>query len=94
MRFGIFSQCPEEKAVGLKAQPFFPLSPKGDSPQKGFSVVKLHIQPPHTWPTGVTTPEKEALPSAAQWGQRGWTFHTRQAADALFVTLCQELASS
>jgi hypothetical protein len=61
MRFGIFSQCPEEKAVGLKAQPFFPLSPKGDSPQKGFSVVcvlllVLLLLPQVSWGQASCTP--------------------------------------
>ena len=27
-----------------------------------YEVIKIRIQPEHTWPTGVTTPEKEAYP--------------------------------
>jgi hypothetical protein len=41
-----------------------------------YETVRLHIQAPHTWPNGVTTPEKEAYPSATAWGRRGWTFFT------------------
>jgi hypothetical protein len=53
-----------------------------------YEVVKLRIDPPHTWPNGTTSLERESYPGAGQWGQRGWTTHTRQAADALFATLC------
>ena len=39
-----------------------------------YEVIKIRIQPEHTWPTGVTTPEKEAYPGSGSWGLYGWTF--------------------
>ena len=39
-----------------------------------YEVIKIKIQPEHTWPTGVTTPEKEAYPGSGSWGRDGWTF--------------------
>ena len=48
-----------------------------------YEVVKIHIQAPHTWPNGVTTPEKEAYPPASKWGSEGWTCHTLGEAQAL-----------
>ena len=39
-----------------------------------YEVIKIRIQPEHTWPTGVTTPEKEAYPGSSAWGRDGWTF--------------------
>ncbi len=39
-----------------------------------YEVIKIRIQPEHTWPTGVTTPEKEAYPGSGSWGREGWTF--------------------
>jgi hypothetical protein len=40
----------------------------------------IRIQAAHTWPTGVTTPEKEAYPGSGSWGQLGWTFFTLETA--------------
>ena len=56
-------------------------------PMTRYEVVKLHIQRAHTWPDGTTTPEKEASPGSAQWGQRGWTCFTLPEAETLFATL-------
>jgi hypothetical protein len=39
-----------------------------------YEVIKIRIQPEHTWPTGVTTPEQEAYPGSGSWGLYGWTF--------------------
>ena len=39
-----------------------------------YEVIKIRIQAEHTWPTGVTTPEKEAYPGSGSWGLYGWTF--------------------
>ena len=39
-----------------------------------YEVIKIRIQPEHTWPNGVTTPEKEAYPGSSAWGRDGWTF--------------------
>jgi hypothetical protein len=45
-----------------------------------YEVIKIRIQPEHTWPTGVTTPEKEAYPGSGSWGRDGWTFFALAAA--------------
>lgn len=45
-----------------------------------YEVIKIKIQAEHTWPTGVTTPEKEAYPGSGSWGQLGWTFFTLETA--------------
>ena len=39
-----------------------------------YEVIKIKIQAEHTWPNGVTTPEKEAYPGSGSWGREGWTF--------------------
>ena len=36
-----------------------------------YEVVLIRIQKEHTWPTGVTTPEKEAYPGSTTWGRFG-----------------------
>ena len=36
-----------------------------------YEVVRIRIQRAHTWPTGVTTPEKEAYPGSNSWGHAG-----------------------
>ena len=58
-----------------------------------YEVVKIHIQAAHTWPNGVTTPEKEAYPSASKWGAEGWTCHNLAQAQALLQQLQGSLAS-
>ena len=45
-----------------------------------YEVIKIRIQPEHTWPTGVTTSEKEAYPGSNAWGRDGWTFFALDAA--------------
>ena len=45
-----------------------------------YEVIKIKIQPEHTWPTGVVTPEKEAYPGSGSWGRDGWTFFALTAA--------------
>jgi hypothetical protein len=47
-----------------------------------YEVVRLHIQAAHTWPNGVTTPEKEAYPASGAWGREGWTYFTLPDAQA------------
>jgi hypothetical protein len=39
-----------------------------------YEVIKIKVQAEHTWPNGVTTPEKEAYPGSGSWGRDGWTF--------------------
>jgi hypothetical protein len=41
-----------------------------------YEVVRIRIQPAHTWPTGVTSPEKEAYPGPGSWGKFGQTCFT------------------
>ena len=45
-----------------------------------YEVIKIKIQAEHTWPNGVTTPEKEAYPGSGSWGRDGWTFFALTAA--------------
>ena len=58
-----------------------------------YETVRLHIQAAHTWPNGQTTPEKEAYPSSAAWGRRGWTFFALSAAQAHMQTLLAQQAN-
>ena len=36
-----------------------------------FEVVKIRVQPAHTWPNGTTSPEREAYPGSGSWGRWG-----------------------
>jgi hypothetical protein len=38
-----------------------------------FEVIRIRVQPEHTWPSGQTTPEREAYPGASVWGRLGFT---------------------
>jgi len=59
-----------------------------------YEVIKIKIQPEHTWPTGVVTPEKEAYPASGSWGQLGWTFFTLETARAKLAELLGTAAAS
>jgi hypothetical protein len=48
------------------------------------------VQKEHTWPTGVTTPEKEAYPGSTSWGRFGQTCYTLAEAQALAETWRQQ----
>ena len=52
-----------------------------------YEVIRIRIQPEHTWPTGVTTPEKEAYPGSTSWGRLGWTFFGLEPARAKLLAL-------
>jgi hypothetical protein len=39
-----------------------------------FEVIRIRVQPEHTWPSGQTTPEREAYPGASVWGRLGFTY--------------------
>ena len=52
-----------------------------------YEVIRIRIQPEHTWPTGVTTPEKEAYPGSTSWGRLGWTFFLMADARAKLLAL-------
>ena len=51
-----------------------------------YEVVLIRVQKAHTWPTGVTTPEKEAYPGSTSWGRLGHTCFTLAQAQALAAT--------
>jgi len=52
-----------------------------------FEVVKIRVQPAHTWPNGTISAEREAYPGSTSWGALGWTCFTLQAAQELARTL-------
>lgn len=55
-----------------------------------YEVVLIRVQPAHTWPTGVTTPEKEAYPGSTSWGRLGHTCFSLPEAQALATTWRQQ----
>jgi hypothetical protein len=55
-----------------------------------YEVVLIRVQPAHTWPTGVTTPEKEAYPGSTSWGRLGHTCFTLPEAQALAAAWRQQ----
>lgn len=40
-----------------------------------YEVVRVRVQPEHTWPNGTTSPEREVYPNSNAWDTWGWTFH-------------------
>jgi len=52
-----------------------------------FEVIRIRVQPEHTWPSGQTTPEREAYPGASVWGRLGFTCFTLEEARALSARL-------
>ena len=59
-----------------------------------YEVVLIRIQKEHTWPTGVTTPEKEAYPGSTTWGRFGQTCTALAEAQALAATWRQQREAS
>jgi hypothetical protein len=59
-----------------------------------YEVVLIRVQKEHTWPTGVTTPEKEAYPGSTAWGRFGQTCYTLPEAQELAETWRQQRVSS
>jgi hypothetical protein len=59
-----------------------------------YEVVLIRVQPAHTWPTGVTTPEKEAYPGSTSWGRLGHTCFTLPEAQALATAWQQQRATA
>jgi hypothetical protein len=59
-----------------------------------YEVVLIRVQKEHTWPTGVTTPEKEAYPGSTSWGRFGHTCFTLPEAQALAATWRQQRAAA
>jgi hypothetical protein len=58
-----------------------------------YEVVLIRVQQAHTWPTGVTTPEKEAYPGSTSWGRLGHTCHSLPEAQALAATWREQRAT-
>jgi hypothetical protein len=59
-----------------------------------YEVIRIRVQREHTWPNGVSTPEKEAYPGAYAWGSDGHTCFTLPEAQALLVALARRLDDS
>ena len=59
-----------------------------------YEVVLIRVQKEHTWPTGVTTPEKESYPGTTSWGRLGQTCYTLAEAQALAETWRQQRDTS
>ncbi len=49
-----------------------------------FEVVILQVNRERTFPNGITTPERETMPSDEQWGAYGWTCQDRESAETEF----------
>ena len=58
-----------------------------------YEVVLIRVQKAHTWPTGVTTPEKDAYPGSTSWGRLGQTCFTLPDAQALAATWREQRAA-
>jgi hypothetical protein len=52
-----------------------------------FEVIRIRVQPEHTWPSGQVTPEREAYPGASVWGRLGFTCFTLEEARTLAAGL-------
>jgi hypothetical protein len=52
-----------------------------------FEVIRIRVQPEHTWPNGAVSPERETYPSSAAWGRDGFTCFTLPEAEALLADL-------
>jgi hypothetical protein len=52
-----------------------------------FEVIQIRVQPAHTWPSGQTTPEREAYAGSSSWGRLGFTCFTLEEARALAARL-------
>ena len=59
-----------------------------------YEVVLIRVQKAHTWPTGVTTPEKEAYPGSTSWGRFAHTCYTLAEAQGLAAAWRQQRDTS
>ena len=59
-----------------------------------FEVVCVQTYPEHTWPTGKTSPEREAMPPSSKWGVDGWSYQKEADAVSRFTQLCTDGAGS
>jgi hypothetical protein len=52
-----------------------------------FEVIRIRVQPEHTWPNGQVSPEREAYPGASVWGRLGFTCFALEEAQTLAAGL-------
>jgi hypothetical protein len=52
-----------------------------------FEVIRIRVQPEHTWPSGQVSPEREAYAGASAWGRLGFTCFTLEEARTLAAGL-------
>jgi hypothetical protein len=52
-----------------------------------FEVIRIRVQPEHTWPSGQVTPEREAYAGSSSWGRLGFTCFALEEARALAAGL-------
>ena len=52
-----------------------------------YEVVRIQETAAHVWPNGQEMPAHESYPPATSWGRHGWTFFTRQSAEAQMARL-------
>jgi hypothetical protein len=60
---------------------------KENSKAVRFEVIRIRVQPEHTWPSGQVTPEREAYPGASSWGRLGFTCFSLEEAQTLAAGL-------
>jgi hypothetical protein len=52
-----------------------------------YEVIRIRVAPEHTWPSGQTTPEREAYAGSSSWGRLGFTCFTVDEARTLAAGL-------
>jgi hypothetical protein len=52
-----------------------------------YEVIRIRVAPEHTWPSGQTTPEREAYAGSSAWGRLGFTCFTLDEARTLAAGL-------
>jgi hypothetical protein len=57
-----------------------------------FEVIRIRVQPEHTWPNGAVSPERETYPGSAAWGRDGFTCFTLPEAESLLADLASRRA--
>jgi hypothetical protein len=60
---------------------------------KHYEVVIVQKHKEHIWPNGDTSPERESMPNAKQWGKQGWTPYTLEAAERRFNLIVNDRSS-
>ena len=79
-----FELCDRQGDVALLAKR------KGDV--LSYEVVIVQKRAAHTWPNGNTTPAHEAMPPSESWGKFGFTYPTKEPAQARLAKLVAENA--